>query len=47
MSVKVIETIQEENNSSPENKDERETKQQTAKKSVPMPIILSETTDAQ
>ncbi len=47
MSVKVIETIQEENNSSPENKDEPETKQQTAKKSVPMPIILSETTDAQ
>jgi hypothetical protein len=44
MSVKVIETIQEENNSSPENKDEHQ--EQTTKKSMSVPIVLSETTDA-
>jgi hypothetical protein len=44
MSVKVIETIQEEKNSSTENKDE--TEEQTAKKSMSVPIVLSETTDA-
>ncbi len=44
MSVKVIETIQEENNSSTENKDDHE--EQTTKKSVSVPIVLSETTNA-
>ena len=44
MSVKVIETVQEENNSSRENKDDNQ--EQTTKKSVSVPIVLSETTDA-
>ena len=47
MSVKVIETVQEQNNSSAENKNEPEGKQQDPKKSMSMPIVLSETTDAQ
>jgi hypothetical protein len=47
MSVKVIESVQEQKNSSPEIKDEPESKQQESKKSVSVPIVLSETTDAQ
>jgi hypothetical protein len=45
--VKLTEMSSEEKNSSSENKDESdEQKQQTSKKSVPVSIILSETTDA-
>jgi hypothetical protein len=47
MSVKVIETLHEENISSAENKNEPEGNQQESKKSVSVPIVLSETTDAQ
>lgn len=47
MSVKVIETVQEQNNSSSEIKNESEDKPQDSKRSVSVPIVLSETTDAQ
>ena len=45
--VKITETTSEEKNSSSENKDESQEQQQSSKKSVSVPINLSETTNAQ